>query len=610
MSMLALKLAMAAAGSAGGAAWEGLNSLYFKWNNNVFPSNRQSATGVNKVQTTHPYNNNLNYATGGSGNQYTNAIYMNAAGTLYYTCIDDNSGGYIKQFELTSAYDFKTMIPYAPDGNNAAKALGLSENAIKGLYFKSDGSRFYILGTQTNKVYRYDMSTNWDVASASKNADEYSYFLSNAWGLWFESTGDNMFICIYGTGIRRHGLSTSWDLSTVSTGTGTGYEYSDGQDTQYGGVSFSADGTKLYRAGGVGTRIYQSTLSSAWNLSTASYTGSFTNSELLNNLALSRGPSNQFGGSPIIDQNNGSRIIYGSKSASLNRGLVVDMATLSTPYLISSASYATAASTAASRVWIDSTTSNSSGTKFIYFVNDGSAFFTVNTYGPYIRKYTMSTPYDLSSAPAAGSPTQSLTVSSVETQVQGFSFKPDGKVLLTIGGSGNGLDQWNLGTAWDLSTASHAGFQFVDSDNFTFFSVKPDGTQIYYNQGNNGTQPRRLNFNTITNPWDITGGISSASSVLLTDNSHAYWSFQSGKFSDDGKQFYIVQTSQYHANDLTQWTLSTGWDFSTFNSSPSHRGFYNLMYGLTDISFADDGKKMFLLSDVGPNAIYRYDFVA
>ena len=35
MSMLALKLAMAAAGSAGGAAWEGLNSLYFKWNNNV-----------------------------------------------------------------------------------------------------------------------------------------------------------------------------------------------------------------------------------------------------------------------------------------------------------------------------------------------------------------------------------------------------------------------------------------------------------------------------------------------------------------------------------------------------------------------------------------------
>lgn len=609
--MLALKLAMAAAGSAGGAAWEGLNSLYFKWNNNVFPSNRQSATGVLKVQTTHPYNSNLQYTTGGSGNSYTTAIYINAAGTLYYAARDASST--ILQFQLTSAYDFSTMVPYTPNVYNY-KALPITENAIRGLYFSTDGSKFFILGTQGGKVYRFDMSTNWDITSASQHSDTYTLTGSNPYyGVWFKPDGTRFFLCIYGDFIKRFDLSTAWDLSTVSTGTGSAWEYDDGQDIRkYAGVSFSADGTKLYRNGDLGTKIYQSTLTSAWELSTASYTGSFTNSALLNaGSSNSRGPSNQFIGSPIIDQNNGSRIIYGSKGFSLSRGYVVDMATLSTPYLISSASYATAASTAASRVWIDSTTSNSAGTNFIYFVNDGSAFFTVNTYGPYIRKYAMSTPYDLSSAPAAGSPTQTLTVTSIETTVRGFFFKPDGKVLLTIGNQGGGLDQWNLSTAWDLSTASHAGFQNIaGNNNFTFFTVKPDGTQVYYNQGTNSNQPRRLYYNTITNPWDITGGIGSASSTLLTDNANQYWNFKSGKFSDDGKQFYIVQTSQYHGNDLTQWTLSTEWDFSTFNSSPLHRGFYNLMYGLTDISFADDGKKMFLLSDVGPNAIYRYDFVA
>ena len=279
-------------------------------------------------------------------------------------------------------------------------------------------------------------------------------------------------------------------------------------------------------------------------------------------------------------------------------------------YLASSASYTTASSVAPASAWIDATTSNSSGKKFIYFVNDGSAFFVVNNWNQYIEKYSMSTPYDLSSAPAAGSPTQTLDPTSYENDIQGFYFKPDGKSLITIGGQGNGIDQWNMTTAWDLSTASHVGFQFVDTDNFRFFTVRPDGTEFFYNQGSNGTQPRQINRKAINSAWNISAGIGSQQNTLLTDNSNQNWNFAGGKFSADGKQFYVIQTTQFQTAGIARWTMTTGWDYTTFNNSPSRRSFTNLVYELKDIAFADDGKKLFLLSTVGPTAIYRYDYVA
>ena len=536
--------------------WTGYDTNYFKWNNNVFPSNRQSV-GLLKVQTTHPYNDNLqDFKTSGSGSDFSNAIYINAAGTLFYAC--KTGTDVIRQFELTSAYDFSTMIPYAPNNNNF-KSLAITEPDIRGVYFSTDGSKFFIHGGSSAKIYRYDMSTNFDVASATQNTDTYSYSLSNPWGLWFESAGNKFFVAIYGTGIRRFDMSTAFDLSTVSTSTGTGWEYDDGQNSQYLGVSFSADGTKLYRNGNNGTKIYQSTLGVGWTISSASYTSSFTNSELLNTPGSnSRGPSNQYNGSPIIDQNNGTRLIYGTKSPSLNYGFVVDMSILSTPYLASSASYTTASSVAASSAWIDTSTNVSAGKRFIYFVNDGSAFFAVNPENQYIEKYSMSTPYDLSSAPAGGSPTQTLNPTAYENDIQGFYFKPDGKSLITIGGQGNGIDQWNMTTAWDLSTASHVGFQFVDTDNFTFFTVRPDGTEFFYNQGNNGTQPRQLQRRAINSAWNISAGIGSQQNTLLTDSANQNWNFNGGKFSADGKQFlcssqYSVSSCRYSSVDYDYW---------------------------------------------------------
>jgi len=64
-------------------------------------------------------------------------------------------------------------------------------------------------------------------------------------------------------------MATEWDVSTAT--------YADksvsitSQDTDPTGVTFSSDGTKMYIVGYATDTVYQYTLSTAWDVSTATY---------------------------------------------------------------------------------------------------------------------------------------------------------------------------------------------------------------------------------------------------------------------------------------------------------------------------------------------------
>ena len=130
----------------------------------------------------------------------------------------------------------------------------------------------YIMGYTNDTVYQYTLSTAWDVSTATY-AEKSKYVGDEAsWprGVAFSSDGSKMYIM--GTltkTVYQYTLDTAWDVSSA--------DYADklkdvgDQDDQPFSVAFSSDGSKMYIMGIVTETAYQYTLSNAWDVDTATY---------------------------------------------------------------------------------------------------------------------------------------------------------------------------------------------------------------------------------------------------------------------------------------------------------------------------------------------------
>jgi len=240
-----------------------------------------------------------------------------------------------------------------PDlGNASYDSVSFSvagqDTSPTGLFFKPDGTKVYVLGNTGNDVNEYDLSTAWDVSTAT--------FVQNF---------------------------------SVSA-----------QDASPQGVFFTPDGLKMYFVGAsVGARIFEYDLSTAWDISTSVYLQTFNASSF---------------------QGNG-------------QGL--------------------------------------------FFKPDGTRLFTVGRSFDNVNEFILSTAWDISSA----SHVQNFSVATQEAEPSDLYFSPDGNQMFIIGYSGVDVNEYDLSTAWDISTA-------VYSENFSVASqetlplglfFKPDGSKMY-----------------------------------------------------------------------------------------------------------------------------------
>jgi hypothetical protein len=147
----------------------------------------------------------------------------------------------------------------------------------KDVRWKPDGSKFWELGTQTRTFYQWDMTTNFDVSTASYNSAgsfSVSTQTSNPFGFYIKSDGTKVFV--YGGSssgeLYQYDISTPWDISTASYISTLGsYQWGEG-------FEMKPDGSKLYVLGSWTTdSIYPYTLSTPWTLSTATYDGASFN---------------------------------------------------------------------------------------------------------------------------------------------------------------------------------------------------------------------------------------------------------------------------------------------------------------------------------------------
>jgi sugar lactone lactonase YvrE len=186
-------------------------------------------------------------------------------GTKLYVVGSQNDKVY--QYSLSTAYDISTA------SYDSKSFLVSSQSTLPtGLSFKTDGTRMFIFDFTNSIVYQYNLSTAWDVSTASYSNT--SFTLSggtDGFDLDFSTDGTKFIVTFRGTGdkVVLYNLSTAWDISTASFGSEKNVNAQTG--TFPAGGTLNADGTKMFVANYSTKDIYQYSLSTAFDLSTASY---------------------------------------------------------------------------------------------------------------------------------------------------------------------------------------------------------------------------------------------------------------------------------------------------------------------------------------------------
>ena len=138
--------------------------------------------------------------------------------------------------------------------------------------FNTDGTKMYVVGYTNDTVYQYSLSTAFTVSTASYDSVSFSVSSqsSRPMGMTFNNDGTKMYIvCRDNDAVYQYSLSSGFDLSTASYDSAS-LDVSP-QDNLPNSIRFNADGTKMYIVGAQYEYVFQYGLSSAFDLSTASY---------------------------------------------------------------------------------------------------------------------------------------------------------------------------------------------------------------------------------------------------------------------------------------------------------------------------------------------------
>jgi hypothetical protein len=156
-----------------------------------------------------------------------------------------------------------------------AFSVSAQETAPRGIAFNTDGTKMFIVGTTGDDVNEYTLSTGFDV-STSTFVDAFSVASQDTSpvGIAFSTNGTKMFIVgLDGVDVNEYTLSTGFD---VSTATFVDSFSVSSQDNDPQGIAFNTDGTKMFIVGGAGQDVNEYTLSTGFDVSTASFVDAFS----------------------------------------------------------------------------------------------------------------------------------------------------------------------------------------------------------------------------------------------------------------------------------------------------------------------------------------------
>lgn len=273
----------------------------------------------------------------------------------------------------------------------------------RGLAFKTDGTKMYVSSTDNDAVYQYSLSTAWDASTASYDSVSFSVLSQTSFpvDLFFKPDGTEMYVSSLDNGaVYQYSLSTSWDISSAS------FTGSISVAVNMAAI-LNSDGTKMFTLSG--TTITSYTLSTAWDITSASSDG------------------------------------------------------------------------------VTFSVSGQDGDPRALFVTpDGLKLFVVGSATDTVYRYSLPSSWNLSGASYDG---VSFSVAAQDTLPFGLEFKTDGKIMYILGATGGVVDQYSTGTPAPATITYPASVKFPnavaptapavgETDVLTFYTE--DGGTTYY----------------------------------------------------------------------------------------------------------------------------------
>ena len=232
----------------------------------------------------------------------------------------------------------------------------------------------------------------------------------------------------YGNFTKNNFSITGWSYNGVSKSIAA-------EETNATGLFFKPDGTKMYVSGSTGDDVNEYALSTAWDITTATFTSLFS----------------------IAAQDTATADMF-FKPDGLAFYILGDTSNAVFQYTIGTAWDITTSSYASKTFSVAGQDTSPSG---LWFKPDGLIMYVAGNATDTIYQYALGTAWDVSTASYSSI---SFSVASQETGISGLNISSSGSTIYVIGTTGDDINSWSLSSAWDISTAFglekfYVGFQ-------------------------------------------------------------------------------------------------------------------------------------------------------
>lgn len=260
-----------------------------------------------------------------------------------------------------------------------------------------------------------------------------------------------------------------------------------------------------------------------------------------------------------------------------------------TPYDLANASYVTSSA---------NLTQESSPRGLFIKPDDGTKLY-ISGWSDNVFQYSLSTGWDASSVSYDSKSHNCAAQTGAPADVE---FHPNGSMMFVLGASTN-VFHYDLTTPWDVSTASFTRQSGAVPGGTYGFRFKQDGTSYYTISYSDSTYGSITQWN-LSTAWDISTATEYGEFVLTSINEQSTGIYDVD-FSSDGTKAFVISLI---SDAVYEYGLSTPWDitsaaashtrsFSVANETPTPRA----------LIFADNGTKLYVLGNAsGNNKVLQY----
>ena len=474
------------------------------------------------------------------------SVAFNDTGNKMYMAGGDTDTVY--QYSLSTAFDVSTA-----SGPVSSFSVSNQSNSPYDISFSSDGTLMHILNNSSDTLFQYDLGTPFEVATASYNSVSIPLDRANwPWGHTFNNNGLKLYyVDNTANAIFQYSLGAPFDIGQAASYDNVSLDVSS-QDGTPSDIAFNQDGTKLYMLGRDADTVFQYSLTTAFDLSTATY----------DNLSFSVGNEESSPYGMTVVDNDSKMLITGAASNAVHE------------YILSEPRYDTDITSLELSAPPTVVCRDSLPRMFTSYELDPSQCLAQDVTLSFVSSSTSQYATDFTSTVtnllASGSPVipfegrlptpidrsnfEASYSFSPDWEAESAEFSPDGTILFVVGKRSHRVMQFTLSTPFDITTAT---YQHVTNTHVDVYdqdqtpsdaTFNNDGTKMYVGGADNVT----IFQYSLSVAYDL--------ATASYDNVSFNVNGKSLEFSNDGTRLFASGGS---GAALRQYSLSTAFDLST-----------------------------------------------